>query len=62
MAKTREERIALHKKQEVQNIKAGKPSLSDLVEGVPALRTTAEGLVEYIKVKNVLYKKVLERA
>tara|TARA_R100001594_G_scaffold29875_1_gene55694 strand:- start:4780 stop:4968 length:189 start_codon:yes stop_codon:yes gene_type:complete len=61
MAMTRAERIALHKKQEVQNIKAGKPLLSELTEGVPVLRTTNQGVVEYTKIKNVLYKKVLEK-
>ena len=59
---TRAERIALHKKQEIQHIKSGKPSLSELTEGVPVLRISGEGVVEYVKIKNVLYKQVLERA
>ena len=61
MGKTREERIALHKKQERMQIKPGKPSVADLTEGVPALRSTVEGVVEYVLHKNVLYKKVLDR-
>ena len=62
MAKTREERIALHKKQERLQIKSGKPAVSELTEGVPILRSTSEGVVEYVRHKNVLYKKILDRA
>ena len=42
-------------------IKPGKPSVADLTEGVPELRSTVEGVVEYVLHKNVLYKKVLDR-
>tara|TARA_R100001530_G_scaffold127704_2_gene97000 strand:- start:310 stop:498 length:189 start_codon:yes stop_codon:yes gene_type:complete len=62
VAKTREERIALHKKQERLQIKSGKPAVSELTEGVPILRSTSEGVVEYVRHKNVLYKKILDRA
>ena len=58
---TRQERIALHKKQERLQVKNGTPDVSDLTEGVPVLRSTAEGVVEYVRYKNVLYKKVLDR-
>ena len=61
MALTRAERIALHKKQERLQIKPGKPEVAELTEGVPVLRSTSEGVVEYVRHKNVLYKKVLDR-
>ena len=61
MAMTRAERIALHKKQERLQIQSGKPVVSELTEGVPVLRSTSEGVVEYVRHKNVLYKKVLDR-
>ena len=61
MGLTRAERIALHKKQERLQVKSGKPKVDDLTEGVPVLRSTIEGVVEYVRHKNVLYKKVLER-
>ena len=59
---TRQERIALHKKQERLQIKTGSPSTNDLKEGVPELRKTPEGVVEYVKHNNVLYKKLLDKA
>ena len=60
---TRQERIALHKKQERIHVKNGKPQVSDLKEGVPVVRyVSGTGLVEFTKFKNVLYKKVLDRA
>ena len=58
---TRQERIALHKKQERLQVKGGVPSVADLKEGVPALRSTNEGVVEYVKHNGVLYKKILDR-
>ena len=58
---TRQERIALHKKQERLQIKSGTPAVADLKEGVPALRSTAEGVVEYVRHNGVLYKNVLEK-
>ena len=61
MGMTRQERIALHKKQERLQVKSGTPAPSDLKEGVPALRSTSEGIVEYVKHNNVLFKKVLDR-
>ena len=61
MGMTRQERIALHKKQERLQIKDGTPSVADLKEGVPVLRSTGEGVVEYVKNNGVLFKKVLDR-
>ena len=61
MGMTRQERIALHKKQERLQVKKGVPAVSDLSEGVPVLRSTSEGVVEYVKNKGVLYKKTLDR-
>ena len=58
---TRQERIALHKKQERLQVKEGSPSTNDLQEGVPELRKTSEGVVEYVKHNNVLYKKLLDK-
>ena len=57
MVMTRQERISLHKKQERLQVWRGVPAVSELTEGVPALRDTDEGLVQYVKHKNVLYKK-----
>ena len=62
MPMTRAERVALHKKQERMQVKKGVPSAGDLKEGVPALRTTTDGVVEYVKHKGVLFKKVLDNA
>ena len=61
MGMTRQERIALHKKQERMQVKSGRPRVAELMEGVPVLRSTSEGVVEYVRHKGVLYKKVLDR-
>ena len=61
MGMTRQERIGLHKKQERLQVKSGAPSVTDLQEGVPILRSTDEGVVEYVKHNNVLFKKVLDK-
>ena len=61
MGMTRQERIALHKKQERLQVKAGTPAAADLREGVPVLRSTSEGVVEYVKFNGVLHKKVLDK-
>ena len=58
---TRQERIALHKKQERLQVKSGVPMVADLKEGVPVLRSTTEGVVEYVRHNGVLYKNVLEK-
>jgi len=61
MGMTRQERIALHKKQERIQVKSGTPSIGDLKEGVPVLRSTPEGVVEYVRHNGVLFKKILDR-
>ena len=61
MGLTRAERIALHKKQERLQVKNGTPFVRELQEGVPVLRSTSEGLVEYVRHNGVLFKKVLDR-
>ena len=61
MGMTRQERIALHKKQERLQVKSGTPAVADLKEGVPVLRSTSEGVVEYVRHNGVLHKKVLDR-
>ena len=60
MGMTRQERIALHKKQERLQVKSEVPMVADLKEGVPVLRSTTEGVVEYIRHNGVLYKKVYD--
>ena len=65
MSITREERLARkmqHTKQERTHVSQNPPSVADLKDGVSAIRSTSEGLVEYIRHKNTLYKKVLDRA
>ena len=61
MGMTRQERIALHKKQERLQIKSGTPNKNDLKEGVPVLRSTSKGVVEYVKFKGVLHKQILDK-
>ena len=61
MGITKQERRALHKKQERLHIKSNVPLAADLEEGVPALRSTSEGVVEYVKFNGVLYKKILDK-
>ena len=61
MGMTRQERIALHKKQERLQVKSGVPLVVELNEGVPVLRSTAEGVVEYVKHNGVLFKKILDK-
>ena len=58
MPMTRQERVSLHKKQERTLIVYGVPTTGDLKESVPVLRHTNEGLVEYVKHNNVIYKNV----
>ena len=62
MPYTRAERVSLHKKQERLQIKTGVPTNADLKEGVPVLRSTSEGVVEYVKHNSVIYKKLLDKA
>ena len=50
-------RNKLKRKQDKLVIRRGVPSLSDLSIGVPELRVTKEGLVEYVRVENTIYKR-----
>ena len=60
---TRQERNALHKKQERMSIGNGLPSVENMTEGVPQLRNVhGIGLVEYTKYNGVLHEKVLEES
>ena len=59
---TRQERVNLHKKQERINIRTGAPVITELREGVPVIRRVpGEGLVEFIRDGNAMYKKLLDR-
>ena len=61
MGMTRQERIAIHKKQERLQVKPGIPFADELREGVPTLRSTSEGVVEYVKFNGQVHKKVLAK-
>ena len=61
MAMNRNERNALHKKQEKGKISEGVPDKSDLKNDAISFRLTNEGLVLYIKHNDVLYKKALDK-
>tara|TARA_R100000700_G_C3043899_1_gene66536 strand:- start:283 stop:471 length:189 start_codon:yes stop_codon:yes gene_type:complete len=62
MRMTREQRALIHKKTENSRILNGEPSSGELSEGVPVFRKTDEGLVQYVKHNNVLYKSILTLA
>mgnify|MGYP003112986897 CR=1 FL=1 len=66
MAMTRQDRVSLHKKQERASIKDGTPTLNELTEDVPVFRIVSVNnvpkLVEYVKHRSILYKKVLDKA
>ena len=51
-------RTAIHKKSETVHMGRGVPRLSELTDGVPVFRTTSDGLVQYVRVKNIIYKNV----
>ena len=62
MGMTRQERVNLHKKQERIHIRTGAPVITELQEGVPVIRRVpGEGLVEFIRDGNAMYKKLLDR-
>jgi hypothetical protein len=58
----RQERISIQKKQERASITDGVPTLNELTDGVPVYRLISGDLVQYIKHRNILYKKVLDKA
>ena len=62
---TREERLARkmqHTKQERIYVSEGAPSVSELKEGISVIRSTSDGLAEYTRYKNTLYRKILDKA
>ena len=62
MTMTRQDRVSLHKKQERASVKDGAPTLNELTEDVPVFRIVSGDLVEYVKHRSILYKKVLDKA
>jgi len=56
---TRQDRVNLHKKQERTHSSSGEPDLNALKEGVPTIRQTSEGTVEFVKINNNITKRVL---
>ena len=61
MGMTRTERRNLHKKQEKLGVGSGAPNAEELSDGVPVLRLTEEGLVEYVAINGILYKNVFTK-
>jgi hypothetical protein len=62
MARSQELRRVENKKRTLGlQLKHGIPNVNDLREGENEFRSTSEGVVEYIKLNNVLYKQVLEQ-
>ena len=51
-----------HIKQERQYVGNGVPLVNELEDGVPVLRSTSEGVVQYIRYNGVLYKNVMKNA
>ena len=56
MPMTRAERVSIQKKQERRNVGIGAPLASDLQEGVSSLRSTTDGIIEYINYGGILYE------
>ena len=54
-------KYALSRKQERIRFKEGIPLLEELKDQIPEFRVTTEGLVEYVRFNNVIYKKVFIR-
>ena len=52
----RQDRVNLHRKQETLVLKKGVPDINEMTNGVPTLRVTEEGVVEYVKYNGVMYK------
>ena len=51
-----------HIKQERQYVGNGVPLVNELEDGVPVLRSTSEGVVQYIRYNGILYKNVMKNA
>lgn len=58
----RQERVSIQKKQERASVTNGVPTLDELTDGVPVYRLISGDLVQYVKHRNILYKKVLDKA
>tara|TARA_Y100000592_G_C5482191_1_gene326400 strand:+ start:3046 stop:3228 length:183 start_codon:yes stop_codon:yes gene_type:complete len=58
----RQERVSIQKKQERASITDGVPTLNELTDGIPVYRLISGDLILYIKHRNILYKKVLDKA
>ena len=58
----RELRVSIHKKQERESINEGVPTLNELTEGISVFRLVSGDLIQYVKHRNILYKKVLDKA
>jgi len=61
MPYTPEQRRHLHTKQSRLQVSPGVPLVNTLKEGVPVLRSTPEGVAEYVKYKGELYNKIYNR-
>lgn len=55
-------RNLLHLKQRKSIISSGSPKVADLEEGVPVFRITEEGIVQFIRINNGLYKSVFSKS
>jgi hypothetical protein len=62
MPKTRQDRLGFHKKQERLQVGIGVPTASQLVPGVPVIRSVNGEVIEYIVYNGVLYKTVKTKA
>ena len=58
---SRTERRLAHKKQERLRVGSGQPRAGDLENGIPVLRLTDEGIVEYVAFNGILYKNVFTK-
>ena len=56
MGMSREERKIYHGKQTKDSGGQGVPQVSQMDEGVGIFRTTASGVIQYVKLNGVLYK------
>ena len=61
MPYTKEQRRLLRTKQEKIQVRSGAPLVGDLKEGVPVLRSTDDGLYQYVRYNSELFRIKLER-
>ena len=59
MPMSRQDRVNLHKKQERTQVSSGRPDVSELKEGVPTVRQTGDGVIEFLKHNGTLMQNVL---